>query len=213
MPAKHSVLDLKKDDEQKQESETRSNAPKLNIRSSDPGKRNFNVQYSWESPERIWKPKSKTWYLTSAVVILSAILFAILSRYPSYPWLVLTLIAFMIMWFVQGTLPPEILQTKITNKGVFTFSTLYRWEDIAFFWIARKEDQYILHLDFHPKLRQPRVSVLINDKDAINVFDHLINHTKYATIQEAQYNIFAKWLYGEYQPISNYVVDLDHPDK
>lgn len=178
-----------------------------------PGKRSIETLFSWSAPSRIWKPKDKTWYLSSAAIILAVILFIVLSKYPAYPWLIICLIAFMILWFIQGSLAPDLLRHKITNKGIFTLETLYRWEDISHFWIARKDAQSLVYIDFWPQLRQPRLTLLIDQQYEDEIFDILISQTKYGTPAEAQYNVAAKWLYGTYQPISQYLPDLDTEDK
>jgi len=84
--------------------------------------------FSWRSPERIWEPKTRVWYLAYAAFFLLLILiFAKLG----YIIIILGILAFMFLWFVQGTIAPLILEHQITSKGVITNSTLVQWEEMT----------------------------------------------------------------------------------
>lgn len=161
-------------------------------------KRNVDILFKWVAPSRIWYPKTRTWYLTSATIILAIILFVVLSRYPSYPWLILMLTAFLLLWFLYGSTPPDIIENRITTKGIFTYGVLYPWEEIQFFWFAEKNEHGILYLDFPRALGRPRITLLVDPQDEDDIFDLLIDQIKYASPNEAQYNFFARMIYGTY---------------
>lgn len=176
-------------------------------------KRNVDILFKWAAPSRVWYPKTRTWYLTSAIVVLAIILFVVLSRYPSYPWLILMLTAFLLLWFLYGSTPPDTLENKITNKGIFTYGVLYPWEEIQHFWFAEKGPNGLLYIDFPRHMGRPRITLLVHSNDEDDIFDILIGQLKYASPNEAQYNFFAKMIYGTYQPISKYLPDLDKVDE
>lgn len=172
-------------------------------------RRTLETLFSWRAPSRIWRPKTKVWYLSSAALVLAVMLFVVLSKYPSYPWLILMMIAFLALWFIHGTIPPIETEHRITNKGFYTYSILYTWDDIARFWLAKKENQHILYLDFPRHLREPRITILIDKEDLQEIFELMISHLKYSTPAEAEYNFVSRIIYGEYLPISQFLPDLD----
>lgn len=176
-------------------------------------KKNIDILFKWVAPSRIWYPKTKVWYLSSAATVLAIILFVVLSRYPSYPWLILMLAAFLLLWFLHGSIPPDMIENRITNKGIYTFGVLYPWEEVQYFWFAEKSYHGILYLDFYRELGRPRITLLVDPNDEDNIFDLLIDQVKYANPNEAQYNFVAKMIYGKYQTISNYLPDLDRVEE
>jgi hypothetical protein len=200
---------------------TTKKTPKLKIRSStnttqtkkhevmETDERGIKSLFTWEAPERIWEPKGRMWYLVSALIVMLVILFAVVSQYPSYPVLVLAMLLFLVMWFVQGSISPQVIVHRITNKGLFSREILYHWEDMSHFWIADKKGQFLMHLDFRQALNLPRQTFLIRRENAQEIFDLMVAKIKYADVNEAQYNIIARTIYGEYLPISKFIPDLD----
>ncbi len=201
---------------------TKSKSTKLKIRSSTKtvadkktksesveSERGISTLFSWSAPDRIWQPKSRMWYLTSALVVMLVILFAVISQYPSYQILVVAMLLFLVLWFVQGSVPPQISEHRITSKGLFTREVFYHWNEIAAFWIANKSGQLLLHVDFIKELNLPRQTFLISHDDTQEIFDLMVTKVKYASDKEAQYNFLAKMIYGEYFPIAKFIADLD----
>jgi hypothetical protein len=166
------------------------------------------VLFSWISPERIWQPKSQVWYLTSALVILVCILVAV--KLESYVFVV-ALLAFLLLWFVQGTMAPWDVKHQITSQGIYSFETFHRWDELAYFWFAKRENWILLYFDFRKELNQPRLVLLVNKDEDLEIFNLIIDYLKYGEMYEVGYNIFAKMIYGEYLPISHYIPDLDQP--
>jgi len=166
--------------------------------------------YSWRSPERIWEPKTRVWYLAYAAFFLLLILiFAKLG----YIIIILGILAFMFLWFVQGTIAPLILEHQITSKGVITNSTLVQWEEMTQFWFAKKGKWLYLHMDFPQDAKKPRLTLLLTKEEAEIVFPLLFERLKYATDDSAGYNILARSIYGVYIPVSVFLPDLDKPQE
>lgn len=195
---------------------------KLKIRSSNTTKhdtaksahaaeseRGISSWLSWQAPDRIWEPKSRMWYLWSALVVLLVILFAVLSQYPSYPMLVIAMLMFLGLWFIQGNIAPRIVEHRLTNKGIYSREVLYHWVDLSGFWMARKNDHLVLYIDFIPQLNLPRQMFLVPAEIGQEVFDLIVTRVKYSNEREAQYNFISKLIYGEYLPISAFIADLD----
>ncbi len=166
------------------------------------------VLFSWVSPDRIWKPKTQVWYLVSALVIMLAILLAVKLEYYVF---VIALLAFLMLWFIQGTLAPLEVKHQITNQGIYTFETFHRWDELAFFWFAERDEWRLLYFDFKPELKMQRLNLLVKKGDDDEIFNILITHLKYGEEHEVGYNLFAQLIYGTYLPITKYIPDLDTP--
>lgn len=168
----------------------------------------FRIQFEWQAPERIWEPKNKVWYLTSTAVILALIL---ISAKLGYFILIVGLIAVLMLWFVQGTLAPWILQHKITSKGIYTSSRMLPWEQIEYFWFTKKWDRLLLHLLPVPDSEFTRLTLLVNDHDEFEIFSLLHAELKYGDQEQIGHNFIGQFIDGEYLPISLFLPDLDQP--
>jgi hypothetical protein len=164
--------------------------------------------FSWVSPERIWEPKSKVWYLSyAAFFMLLILIFAKLG----YIIIILGILAFMFLWFVQGTIPPYVIEHRITSKGIITNSALTQWEELSQFWFAKKGKWYVLHLDFPTEAKKPRLSLLLKQSETETVFPLVFKYVKYASSDSASYNLLARSIYGVYLPVDMFLPDLDKP--
>lgn len=153
--------------------------------------------YSWTVPERIWKPKEKIWYVSYSMffVVLIAF-FALLQEYL----LIVAIISFVFLWFVQASIPPFKTEHIITKVGIKSFEKLYSWRNIKKFWISLKDNTFLLNLDTveeeKPELMK-RVSLLLDNNEK-EVFDILIKHVDYGEQKEIGYNFFTKVVFGKY---------------
>ena len=124
--------------------------------------------------------------------------------------LIVAVLAFMLLWFVQATVPPQIVEHIITGLGIKSFGKLYKWSDIKVFWFAKKENVVHLNLDILNEdkpdaLFRRRISLLLNDGDDKQIFDVLIKFIDYGNKDEIGFNIFAQLLYGHYIDIMTYL--------
>lgn len=171
-------------------------------------KQAVNVLLKWTAPDRIWQPRSKQWYLLSALAILLVIF--VFVRQGWYI-AILAMIAFMMLWFLQAYREPLEVEHRITNKGIFTANVLFHWENITYFWMATVNDQLLLYLDFSKESNQPRITMLVPPELEYEIFNILIDYVKYGEPTQVEYTFFSSFIYGEYIPISRYIPDLDQP--
>ena len=164
------------------------------------------VLLSWEAAERIWRPKTQIWYLKYAILIL--VLIFVAARMGYYVAIV-ALCAFMVLWFLQGSIQPWILKHKLTTKGVFTNNTMISWSEIKCFWFAEKDNHTILYLDFPKDTEAPRLTLLVSEGLDQEIFDICSRYLTYGDLDIVEYNIFTQLIYGKYIPITRYVPDLD----
>ncbi len=188
--------------------------PKKKIEKEENSKKNsdskkLSVLYSWTSPERIWKPRTRAWYLSVAIVIL---IFIFLAARLGYWIIIIGLLAFMLLLFVQATIPPWDMDHKVTTKGIYTYYKFFRWDEIEFYWFGVKGGQDVLYLDPNISTKASRLSLLIDKGDRRKLFELLSQHIKYGNTSDIGYNFVADWLHGDYVPISEFILDKDQPD-
>src|SRR5690606_31691562 len=124
----------------------------------------FKKLHEWEAPERSWTPKTRSWYVTySLFFALIVLIAAILREYI----LILAVIAFAFLWFVQGSIPPQIATYTITSIGIKAFEKLFRFRNIKHFWFSEKNDLFLnleIVEDDNPNFVK-RVSLIIKPED------------------------------------------------
>ncbi len=166
----------------------------------------FTVLFSWKSPERYWYPKNKAWYVSYSLFFVSLI--AVLALIGEFI-LIVAIIAFVFLWFIQGSIPPQETEHTITTLGIRSFDKLYRWRNIKHFWFSYKNDVSLINLeiveDDNPKFMK-RITLLLNKDDERTIFDILIKYVDYGERDEIGYNFFLKLINGTHIPISHYLV-------
>jgi hypothetical protein len=174
----------------------------------DKNKKLFSEVYSWEAPERFWKPKEKSWYVSYALFFIVIIaLFALLGEFIA----IIAVLAFLFLWFVQGTIPPENTKFTITTLGVKAFGRIYKWKDIKYFWFSETRDAIFLNLDISKSEileegRLHRLSLIIPDQKAKDdIFYTLIKFGNYGERDEVGYNLLNKMVHGDYVDINSFL--------
>lgn len=164
--------------------------------------------FIWESPERMWSPKSRVWYLAYAA-LFSVLILA--SAKLGFWILIIGLVALLFLLYVQASVEPWITKHKITQQGVITRDTLFRWDQIMHFWFSSKDNFYLLYIDFKEEEKHPRIQLILDPEDEMLIFNLLIQDIPYANPKELGHNILSRIIYGKYTPITNFIQDLDQP--
>jgi hypothetical protein len=173
--------------------------------------------YSWQAPDRIYKEKSKLWYvLASLITIIGVVVAALLSEYL----MVLAILAVGILVYVSNTIKPQTLTHEITNKGVRSGNQIYTWPSIKGFWLAKRSRQMQFIFDLKKDVSPNRVIMLVGGADPQKLFDLMVKNVPYLTkkdIGEDMINIFTL---GEYLPMTTWMIssevmpakDKEHPE-
>jgi len=112
---------------------------------------------NWKSPARPFRKKSKQYFSTAGIVALVFILVSILLQWWMAIGVVLTLLFFA---YVLGTVEPEVIEHKITQKGLVSHNRVFLWEELKSFWFDKNEGENLLV--FETKNQLPtRVIVLL----------------------------------------------------
>lgn len=166
----------------------------------------FTKLYSWRSPERYWTPKSRGWYVGYSLLFVIIIAIGVILKEPIF---VLAIISFSFLWFVQGTIPPEIAEHTITTIGIRTYHKLYRWKSIKSFWFSEKNNLVYLNLDVQEDEKKEfttRVSLIIEENGADkDIFKSLIRFLEYGEKEEIGFNFLTRLTHGIYFDVTKYL--------
>lgn len=161
----------------------------------------------WESPDRLWKEKDRSWFVVYSFffVVVIAMLF-LMGEFL----LIVLVLAFMFLWYVQGMIPPTNVKHVISTLGIKTENKLYQWRDIDSFWVSKKDDFYFLNLDVFTtedknNEYKRRVSILLNEVEPKTIFNLLIKNIHYGSKDKVGANVLNKFVYGEYVEVDEFM--------
>ena len=165
----------------------------------------FKKLYSWSSPERLWVKKDRAWYVSYSLFFIVLIAFlALLGELL----LILTVLAFVLLWFVQGATPAQTIEHTITSLGIRTFDTFYRWQNIKHFWFSKKGNITLLNLetfeDKNPDFVK-RISLLLTERQDEEIFKILISFLDYGDKKELSFNPIMQIINGAHIDSSEYL--------
>ncbi len=140
------------------------------------------VLYSWKSPSRVFVKRNKEWFLKVAVIALVFILFA---AFFQDMIVILVICVIVLIVFLLASVPPDEVEHKLTNNGIFSFDKIYKWEDLKEFWLCEKYNQKVLYIS--TKIRvTPRLVMLIRKKDENQIVKILGERLDYKQIGKKQ---------------------------
>lgn len=137
------------------------NNPDNNATSLEPDLREERELLSWEAPERVFKVKTKDFWITSiAILVLVSIILIFIKEYIA----IFAAIAIMFYYYVISTVPPEKITNRLTNRGVYFGTAFYPWTNLSRFWLKKQSDYFSIH--FETNLRfPPEVFLLFQGDD------------------------------------------------
>ena len=127
-------------------------------------KKPFEVKllYSWKSPARIYRKKSKRWAINLLLLVLIILVVLLFLQQLILMATVLTFGAFL---YLLDAVPPDEIEHQITNEGMNTTSQSYLWEELYDFWFTDKGEYTQLNIDTN--LNFPRRLLMLVKKDEV----------------------------------------------
>jgi len=119
----------------------------------------------WKAPERAFKKRDKDFWITAIAIL---VLFSVVLIFIKEFFLIVALVSILFLYYVLSTVPPEIIEYKITNRYIRIGTAQYTWDTFLRFWFRNSLNSELLELETN--LRIPRqISLVINssDKDEI----------------------------------------------
>jgi len=95
----------------------------------------------WIAPSRPFKRRDRQFYLTTVSIagIVSLILFLAEGAMP-----VILIISLIFLYYVMSTVEPEVIEYKITDRGVKIAGGATPWEMLTRFWFSKRYDTELL---------------------------------------------------------------------
>lgn len=119
------------------------------------------VVFSWRAPVRPFKKRNREFFTTVAAIgfLIALILFFLEGVLP-----VAVVMAIVFLVYTLFTFPPEEVEHKITNKGIyFAGTTRYLWDELRRFWFTERFENALLVIE---SFRAPgRLELVIKSED------------------------------------------------
>jgi len=98
---------------------------------------------SWEAASRPFRKKDRSYYITSAVIVILLVLIAILAKE-----FMLIAVLFSLMFVAYGLafIPPHNITYKISTQGITIGDHFYFWHELDSFWFKNKEGHQVLFI-------------------------------------------------------------------
>lgn len=171
-------------------------APKMKEKSSEELK--YEVLISWKAPMRIFRKRAKEDYIRIIFIALCAITFFFIVRQYM---LILVTVALVFLTFVMWSVPPELVEHKVTTRGIYSIDRMYEFNILNKYWFSYVSGVYLLNIE--TELRLPaRLILLIGDKQNVDeVHAVLRDWLSYKIISKQ--NFIEQKIDGTYIPLSD----------
>lgn len=116
---------------------------------------------SWEAASRPFRKKDRSFYTTSAVIVILLVLIAFLA---SEFLLIGVLLALTFVAYVLAFVPPGNIKYKISTQGITVGEDFYFWHFLDSFWFKEKENSKVVIIQ--TRLRLPGQLMLVLDPAA-----------------------------------------------
>lgn len=131
------------------------------------------VIFSWKAPEFEVYEKSKTWYLFIMAFLLGLVSYALIVNSPI---MAITFILIGVVGYLNLQKEPQIMEFKITTKGIVAGKDLYPFENIKSFWIFY-DPPHTKTISLHTNASVfPFIHIPINNEDPVKIRDILIEY-------------------------------------
>jgi len=147
------------------------------------------VYLEWSSPSRLFKKRDREYFTNiAAIVFLLSIILVFAREFV----LIAAVLSIVFLIYVLSTIPPEEVKHRITNLGIESAGTFYRWEQLFEFWYEEQWGQTLLVLR---PLIGARVIILLGNQDRNSVREYIAKHIPFREIpQKTWVDNAARWL-------------------
>src|SRR3989344_5926301 len=141
----------------------------------------------WKSPVRVFKARSRQYFVKvgfyGLIFILAAIAFGEFV-------LVGVILAVIFLVYVLASVAPETIEHRITNMGIVSGGRAFLWDDLDSFWFDKKGDDRLLVVQ--TKLHFPsRLIIILTTVSERGLLDILEKHLHYH--HGPVHTLFDKW--------------------
>lgn len=100
--------------------------------------------FVWTAPNRPFKKRNRDFFTTVFLIVflVSLILFFANQFLP-----IAVVLALGFLTYVLSSVPPEMIENKITTYGIHTGTHMAYWFDMGRYWYTKRYNTYILHVE------------------------------------------------------------------
>ena len=142
---------------------------------------------SWKSPVRVYKARTRRYFIKIALFAVIFILAAIAFEEIA---LVGVILALVFMAYVLALSAPETIEHKITNMGITSGGRAFLWEELDSFWFDRRGDDRLLVIQTNMHF-PTRLIILLTNVSERTLLDLLEKHLHFH--QGPVHTLFDKW--------------------
>lgn len=148
----------------------------------------------WVAPSRPFKRQDKKFYVTliSIAAVIGLVLFFVDGWLP-----VVLIISLVFLFYIMSTVPPEILQYRITDQGMWIADRRTDWAGARRFWFTRRFDSDLLVVE--TATLPGRIEVVINPQDKEEIEKHMRKLMPYEEASPSFLDRSANW-FGKRMP-------------
>lgn len=141
----------------------------------------------WKSPVRIFKARSRKYFIKIALYALVFILAAI--AFGEFA-LVGVILALVFVVYVLALAAPDTIEHKITNMGIISGGKAFLWEELDSFWFDKRGEERLLVVQ--TRLRFPgRLIILLTNVSDRTLLELLEKHIHFH--HGPVHNFLDKW--------------------
>lgn len=119
--------------------------------------------FTWRAPVRPFKRRDRQFFTTvgAIAVLVGLIMFLLEGLLP-----VAVIAALYFLLYVLSTIPPEEVEHKLTNKGLYFAGKKYSWDELTRFWFSDRFGTFGTELLIVEAARAPwRLEMVIQSQD------------------------------------------------
>lgn len=98
----------------------------------------------WSAPARPFKRKNRQFYVTlfAMVGLAALVLFLAEGIMP-----VVLLASLLFLYYIMNTVEPEIIEYKITTRGIYMAKKISEWNGLTRFWFSNRSEKDLLIIE------------------------------------------------------------------
>ena len=132
-----------------------------------------NDKITWESPEYIFREKSREWFIALGIIALALFVASILLKNFLFA-IIITISTFTVILFAKR--PPEHTLYEINKSGLIINTSFYPYSFLQSFWIDNTDQSWQKLLITSKKTLMPLIIIALGDQDPEEVKNFLANY-------------------------------------
>jgi len=145
--------------------------------------------FVWTAPNRPFKKRNREFFTTVFLIVflVSLILFFANQFLP-----IAVVLALGFLTYVLSSVPPEMIENKLTTYGIHTGTHMAYWFDMGRYWYTKRYNTYILHVETagFPY----RMMLLFTEKEKAEIEKHMDKYLIKETPVPTAWDKTATWL-------------------